>query len=162
MNSPSTYAEWCDLLNEIEHSHADSAFIDKIRHGRDFLSNTASKRFFRNVCDLVQRRVNNAQRAFQQQVDSAGSSSVIVSSAIKQLAKEYQYVYRIVQEMPIQKTNKASLLRAICDQADQTQARLKQIAVRGRNESLVSLIYRSPVNMISSQSAQESLGEDAE
>lgn len=156
MNSPSTYAEWCDLIDEIESSCIDHSFIDTIRLGKVLLNEVASKRFYRNVCEMVQKRVNNAQKLFQRQVDSARGSVMAASSAIKTLANEYQFVYLIVQSLPLAETDKTTLLRAISDQADQTQTRLKEIAIRSQNEALVSLIYKSPINLISEQIANSS------
>ena len=156
MNSPSTYAEWCDLIDEIESSCIDHSFIDTIRLGKVLLNEVASKRFYRNVCEMVQKRVNNAQKVFQRQVDSARGSVMAASSAIKTLANEYQFVYLIVQSLPLVETDKTTLLRAISDQADQTQTRLKEIAIRSQNEALVSLIYKSPINLINEQIANSS------
>ncbi len=161
MNSPSTYAEWCDLLDEIENSCIDHSFIDSIRLGKALLNDVASKRFYHNVCEMVQRRVNNAQKVFQRQVDNAKGSAMVVSSAIKTLANEYQFVYLVVQSLPMIETNKTSLLQAIYDQAEQTQKRLKEIAIRSQNEVLVSLIYKSPINLLSEHVAHNSAGEDA-
>ena len=156
MNSPSTYAEWCDLIDEIENSCIDHSFIDTIRLGKALLNEVASKRFYRNVCEMVQKRVNNAQKLFQRQVDSARGSVMAVSSAIKTLANEYRFVYLIVQNLPLVEMDKTTLLRAISDQVDQTQTRLKEIAIRSQNEVLVSLIYKSPINLISEQTTNSS------
>lgn len=146
MNLPTTYAEWRDLLDRIENSHADQALIETVRLGKALLNDAAANRFFRNACGMVERRVNRAQKTFQRQMDSAMDSAAAVSSAIKTLADEYRFVYIVVQNLPIKDANRAALLQAIADQADRTQTRLKEIAVRSRNEALVSLIYGSSLN----------------
>jgi hypothetical protein len=61
-------------------------------------------------------------------------SMLTVSSAIKALANEYQFVYLITQSLPIEETDKGTLLQAISNQADQTQTRLKEIAARSQND----------------------------
>ena len=162
MNSPSTYAEWCDLLDEIENSCIDHSFIGIIQAGKALLNDAASKRFYRNACEMVQRRVNKAQRLFHRQVDSAKGSVIAASSAIKLLANEYQYAFQIVQSLPLMETDKTALLQAVSDQADQTQTRLKEIAIRSQNEALVSLIYKSPVNLTSEHIAHNPTRGDAE
>lgn len=154
MNPPSTYAEWCSLIDEIESSGIDHSFIDTIRLGKVLLNDVAVKRLYRNVCEMVQKRVNNAQKLFQRQVDSARGSVMAVSSAIKMLANEYQFVYLIVQNLPLMEMDKTALLLAISDQADQTQIRLKEIAIRSQNEVLVSLIYKSPINILGEKIAR--------
>jgi len=151
MNSPSTYAEWCALIDEIEGSCIDHSFVVTIQLGKAFLNDAASKRFYRNVCEMVQRRVNKAQKLFQRQMHSAGSSTTAVSSAIKTLANEYRFVYQIVQSLPLAEMDKNTLLQVVSDQADLTQTRLKEIAIRSQNEILVSLIYKSPINPVSEQ-----------
>ena len=156
MNSPSTYAEWCDLLDEIERSRVDFSLIETVKLGNALLNEIATERLYQNVCEMVQRRVNNAQRLFQRQIDNAKGSVLAASSAIKTLANEYQFAYLVVQNLPIRDTNKTALLEVIYDQADQTQTRLKEIAVRSRNEVLVSLIYKCPVNVINKHDVRNS------
>ncbi len=161
MKSPSTYAEWCDLLDEIENSCVNHSFIETIRLGKALMNDVASKRLYHNVCEMVQRRVNNAQKVFQCRVENAKGSAMVVTMAIKALAVEYQFVYLIVQNLPIMETNKTSLLQAIFDKAEQTQKTLKEIAIRSQNEALVSLIYKCPINLLGEQDIHNSTREDA-
>ena len=156
MNSPSTYAEWCDLIDEIEESRADLSLIDTIRLGDALLNEIAAERLYQNICEMVQKRVNNAQKLFRRQIDNAKGSTLAVSSAIKTLANEYQFVYLVVQNMPMREKNKTTLLKVIYNQADQTQTRLKEIAIKSQNEILVSLIYKCPVNLINKREIQNS------
>lgn len=156
MNSPSTYAEWCDLIDEIEKSRADLSLIDTIRLGDALLNEIAAERLYQNICEMVQKRVNNAQELFRRQIDNAKGSILAVSSAIKTLANEYQFVYLVVQNMPMREKNKTTLLKVIYNQADQTQTRLKEIAIKSQNEILVSLIYKCPVNFINKREIQNS------
>lgn len=159
MNSPSTYAEWCDLLDVIESSRIDLSIVDAIRFGNALFNDTALDRFYCNVCETVQRRINNAQKVFQRQIGNGRGSLLAVSSAVKTLAGEYRFVYLIVESLPMPEMNKTPLLQAIKHQAAQTQDNLRKIAARSQNDALIALIYNSPISLSEELTVQNPPGE---
>lgn len=148
MNSPTSYAEWCTLMDTITKDFRDESYIDLIRGGSISWTSGVAERFIVIVTDMIRNRVNAAQDKYQVQIKNARDNIGAVISALQTLKKEYSYDYAMVNALPIPEQYRKQLLKMIQDHADQTQQSLETSAKADRTGHLSVLVRNAHINQL--------------
>lgn len=148
MKIPANYAEWCTLFDEIASSPKDEDYIDAISRGTISWTSGVAERFVKLVSDVIRKRVNAAQDAYQRQMKNSRGVNNIIQGALTNLNKEYRYVYKIARALPIPEEYKQQIAKLVQDQADQTQHSLEESAKSDRTGHLTVLVKNAHVNRL--------------
>ena len=146
MKIPVTYAEWCTLMDEVGGNPRDEEYLDVIANGTISWTSGVAERFVKLVTDMIRKRINAAQDAFQRQMKNSRGNGSIIQSALGTLGKEYAYAYRITKALPIPGEHRDKLSAIVQEQADQTQLSLEQSAKSDRTGHLTMLVKNARVN----------------
>lgn len=148
MKSPTSYAEWCTLMDAITKDTRDDNYIDVVRNGTISWTSGVAERFITIVTTMIRNRVNAAQDKYQQQIKNAQGSMSAVTSALQTLKKEYVYDYSIASVLPIPEQYRSQVMKMCQDQADQTQRSLEDSAKSDRTGHLSVMIKNIHVNKL--------------
>ena len=146
---PRNYNDWCTLIDEIETSFRNEEYIQIIRSGSISWTSGVAERFIQLVSNMIRKRVNAAQDAYQRQMRNGGGAEMAVSQALNALTKEYKYLYKISQALPIPSEHVKRMTEMIQLQADQTHNALMDSAKADRTGRLASIVRGAGVNKLS-------------
>ncbi len=148
MKTPTNYLEWCKLFDEITTSSRNEEFMDAVRHGTISWTSGVAERFVRSASEMIRKRVNSAHDSYQRQMKNARGVSNNLVNALNSLHKEYQYVYKLANVLPIPEEYRATLVKSVVDQANQTQTSLEDSAKADRTGRLLILVRNAKVNKL--------------
>lgn len=149
---PIDYAQWRELLDEIQSSARNDDYIKVIKSGRFEWISGVSDRFVQSVYNMIAHRVNAAHTAYQNQIKHNNIGDAGIARALTLLSQEYRYLYRIVSALPMPETEMIRLLNIIQKQADDTQNNLVASAKTDRTGKLSAHVRRAPVNLLRDRS----------
>ena len=82
MKIPATYAEWCTLMDEVGGNPRDEEYLDVIANGTISWTSGVAERFVKLVTDMIRKRINAAQDAYQRQMKNSRGNGSIIQSAL--------------------------------------------------------------------------------
>lgn len=148
MKIPVNYADWCTLFDEIAKNPKDEAYFDTIARGTISWTSGVAERFVKLASDMIRKRVNAAQDAYQRQMKNSRGVNNVIQNALTGLNKEYRYVYKLARALPIPEEYKQQIAGLVQDQADQTQRSLEESAKSDRTGHLSALVKNAHVNRL--------------
>ena len=148
MKVPTNYLEWCNLFDEIIRNPRDEEYFDLISHGTISWTSGVAERFVQSASNMIRSRVNAAQDTYQKQMRNARGMNTNIINALGGLAKEYRYVYKLANALPIPADFRDQLVDSVRKQADQTQHSLEDSAKADRTGRLLSTVRSTRVNKL--------------
>jgi len=148
MKVPANYSDWCALFDEIASGPKDEEYQEVIAKGTISWTSGVAERFIKLAADMIQKRINKAQDAYQRQMKNARGVSANISNALLTLRKEYRYVYSLGQAMPIPEEYRNQLTKMVQDHADTTQQSLEDSAKADRTGHLTTLVKNAHMNRL--------------
>jgi len=140
ITAPNPYAQWCACFDTLSKGPPNKEAIDAFRHGNVAWINGVADRFIQSLDSFIKTRLDNAHNQFtRQQCNSRGIEQAIIA-AILQLRKEYQYVYELVQVIPIPEKYLKSVIDYLRQQGRQTQENLERTAKSDRTGNLLRIV----------------------
>ena len=145
---PTSYSEWCALMDQIVAEPRNDDYIQMVRQGKISWTSGVAERFVQCVSTAMRKRINAAQDVYQRQMRNSMGGDVAVSRALSVLAKEYRYLYQISAALPIPPEYVRQMTQMIQDQADQTHKNLMDSAKADRTGKLASIVRSAGVNKL--------------
>ena len=148
MKKPENYLEWSSFFDEASNAPMNEEFIDLAAAGSISWSSGVAERFIRSASEMIRKRVNRAQDAYQRQMKNAGGSTGTLTMALKSLSKEYRFVYQLAKALPIPDNYRDQLADSIRSQAEQTQQSLMDSAKADRTGHLMSIVRNTRLDRL--------------
>lgn len=146
--APTSYSEWCSLMDEISTSPRNEDYIQLIRQGSISWTSGVAERFIQCVANTLKKRINAAQDVYQRQMHNSMGTDIGISRALSVLAKEYRYLYQLASALPIPAEHMQQMRKLIQDQADQTHQNLMDSARADRTGKLAAIVRSAGVNKL--------------
>lgn len=146
--APTSYSEWCSLMDEISTSPRNDDYIQLIRQGSISWTSGVAERFIQCVANTLKKRINAAQDVYQRQMHHSMGTDIGISRALSVLTKEYRYLHQIASALPIPAEHMQQMMKLIQDQADQTHQNLMDSARADRTGKLAAIVRSAGVNKL--------------
>lgn len=146
--TPTSYSEWCSLMDEIGTSPRNDDYIHLIQQGRISWTSGVAERFIQCVANMLRKRINAAQDVYQRQMRNSMGADIAISRALSVLTREYRYLYRIASALPIPEEYVQQMAKMVQDQADLTHRNLMDSAKTDRTGKLADIVRSAGVNKL--------------
>ena len=144
---PKTYAEWSALLEQFRRHEDDVVLLQAMRQGTLFWQVGVAERFSQLLVDVVNERMNAAEKAFQQKRSRSAGSERLIIDALLSLRKEMQLLVSIMELPVIPQELRIQYVKLVQDQVDKIQASMEDSARKtDRSGKLSSILRNHPVN----------------
>lgn len=144
---PKTYAEWSALLEQFRRHEDDVVLLQAMRQGTLFWQVGVAERFSQLLVDVVNERMNAAEKAFQQKMSRSAGSERLIIDALLSLRKEMQLLVSIMELPVIPQELRIQYVKLVQDQVDKIQASMEDSARKtDRSGKLSSILRNHPVN----------------
>lgn len=148
VTSPSTYAQWISVIDNLKNKTDDEMTLSAMQRGTIEWQTGVAERFSKKLIEAVNCRLNAATDKFQKDMSrSYGQESSIVQ-ALLSLRKELVFLSKAVDLPAIPETDRKHYKKLILDQANTIQVSLEDSAKTDRTGKLSSIIRNHRVNLL--------------
>lgn len=145
---PTTYAEWCNLFDEMANAPRNDIYVSLIRMGSLPWIDGVAQRFVSSLTEMMKQRSKKAQDTFASQIRNAKGNAVNVSAALGVLKKELQFLHAIAKSLPIPSEYVLQVMDMVREQAEATQSTLENSAKADRTGNLLRLIRNTNITKL--------------
>lgn len=145
MKAPQTYAEWMEILTELEKGVDDENILRSIKAGSLSWQAGVAERFTRTLSETVDLRMNKAIDKFNN-ISRRGDLQSLVRG-IASLRKEFLFLAEVMNLSFIPEDTRVHLINNVVNASNQVQSSLEHSSKHDRTGRLSSIIRNNKISI---------------
>lgn len=148
MKPLTTYAQWCECLKALETCPRDDLdLLEKMKAGSISWTSGVAECFGKRVYQTLNARLQKAQGEFNRKENGMVLGSAAHVAHLLTLRKEFDFLFEVIQSLPIPQAERHQLEKDMTEHANQTQSNLEASAKRDRTGYSLSVVKNHAVNL---------------
>ena len=143
-NSPSSYAQWSECLDELRGGNNDEACLARLNSGALSWSGGVAPKFVERINDEINRRLDICSKRLTRDLQLGAQETTIVR-AIVQARHQLDFVHRLCHLSALPETTRQQLAGEVAKFAQRAQSSLQDSAKADRSGRLEGLFRNNPL-----------------